>query len=219
VAPNNTQLAQDARPFVSSVVTVFNLPSSPIMMAFNFIRAGRYINPGRADPRDCRATMPIYNPEKDYKYTIRVGDAHAVFISTGISVKSHLSEAVKTGSAAKAPMKKFLTVRPHSQEAERTIAFFGTILHKSELYVQVESDAISYSTRSSEFSASSELLDELLHWSDSFSTAKATSSNADTITSRQSPAKAPQMKVTPAALDYDAFSATIYFFCSYLYSS
>ncbi|KAJ7261558.1 hypothetical protein C8J57DRAFT_1232415 [Mycena rebaudengoi] len=148
-----------------------NLPDEEVMMAFKFVQSGKYINPGQLDPRECNAAMPIYIKESEYRYTIRVGDATAIFVSTGMSVVSSLTKPTGAGSAAK----KFLSVRPHSQEAERTIAFIGALLHQRRLYMQLDADAVTYSTRSLQYSDNS----------------LASSSKAPMIKGIQSPARVP----------------------------
>ncbi|KAJ7197487.1 hypothetical protein C8J57DRAFT_1546011 [Mycena rebaudengoi] len=157
-----------------------NLPDEEVMMAFKFVQSGKYINPGQLDPRECNAAMPIYIKESEYRYTIRVGDATAIFVSTGMSVVSSLTKPTGAGSAAK----KFLSVRPHSQEAERTIAFIGALLHQRRLYMQLDADAITYSTRSLQYSDNS----------------LASSSKAPMIKGIQSPARGKKTSVIPTAL-------------------
>ncbi|KAJ7250218.1 hypothetical protein C8J57DRAFT_1239208 [Mycena rebaudengoi] len=157
-----------------------NLPDEEVMMAFKFVQSGKYINPGQLDPRECNAAMPIYIKESEYRYTIRVGDATAIFVSTGMSVVSSLTKPTGAGSAAK----KFLSVRPHSQEAERTIAFIGALLHQGRLYMQLDADAITYSTRSLQYSDNS----------------LSSSSKAPMIKGIQSPARGKKTSVIPTTL-------------------
>ncbi|KAJ7262397.1 hypothetical protein C8J57DRAFT_1513400 [Mycena rebaudengoi] len=121
-------------------------------------------------------------------YTISVGETPVIFLSTGISVSSSVKKAGRTGNSKDAPVKKYLSVRPHSQEAEQTIAFIGVLFHLDELYMQIDEDTITYSVKSTQFT----------------NKAKASSSKGPNIAGIQSPVKATQPSAPSAALDVDA---------------
>jgi hypothetical protein len=119
-------------------------------MLFDFVQHGHYINPARINPMLLQAVMPIYFREK-FRYTISVGVKPAILVSTGMLVKSSVtrhSPVNGRGAKSDAPSVRHVTVRLHAQEAERVVGCVGAVFGQREIHLQIDEDAITFSTRS-----------------------------------------------------------------------
>ncbi|KAJ6623831.1 hypothetical protein B0H10DRAFT_2213204 [Mycena sp. CBHHK59/15] len=125
-----------------------SLPDTEVFMALSFVQRGRYVNLARINPMALQAVKPTYVLDQ-MRYTISVGETPAICVSTGMSVKSSLTtHSCVNGNNNSAPSLKYVTIRPHSYEAERAIGVMGMVFHKDEIHAQIDAGAITFGTKS-----------------------------------------------------------------------
>ncbi|KAJ7278297.1 hypothetical protein C8J57DRAFT_1576747 [Mycena rebaudengoi] len=105
------------------------LPEDEVFMLFDFVQRGRYVNPARINPKLLQAVMPIYIKNK-FRYTVCVGETPAILISTGIR------------PSPDTPSLRFVTMRPHVQEGERTVGCIAMVFNERKFHLQIDADVI-----------------------------------------------------------------------------